>query len=200
MAFREIWAKEVEIRSSIRNKQLDLITVVERTHTSNSNMMESVLNIHKECPGPMTTSVKKFKKSLTDRDTILITLRLVNKDGEIVGYANGGCLENYIRRRGTHDENLGKRNTAYIESICVKPGYRGETGGGRLLRLEFHKEAMHRGFKFVTGYVLREVVMGRIRRRESIEIVQKYNPNMLDYYRANANNLLISPSAKISSN
>jgi hypothetical protein len=71
MAFREIWAKEVEIRSSIRNKQLDLITVVERTHTSNSNMMESVLNIH--------------------------------KDGEIVGYANGGCLENYIRRRGTQN-------------------------------------------------------------------------------------------------
>ena len=90
MAFRKAWAKEVEIRSSIKNKQLDLITVVEGTHTSNSNMMESVLNIHKESPAPMTTSVKKFKKSLSDRDTILITLRLNNKDGEIVGYANGG--------------------------------------------------------------------------------------------------------------
>ncbi|MGC1927751.1 MAG: hypothetical protein WA667_02155 [Candidatus Nitrosopolaris sp.] len=114
MAFREAWAKEVEIRSSIRNKQLDLITVVEGTYTSNSNMMESVLNIHKESPAPMTTSVKKFKKSLTDSDTILVTLRLINKDGEIVGYANGGRLENYTLRRGTHDENLGKRNTAYI--------------------------------------------------------------------------------------
>ncbi len=182
MAFREAWAKEVEIRSSIRNKQLDLITVVERTHTSNSNMMESLLNIHKESPAPMTTSVKKFKKSLTDRDTILVTLRLINKDGEIVGYANGGQLENYTLRHGTHDENLGKRNTAYIESICVKPCYWGETGGGRLLRLEFHKEAKRRGCKFVTGYVHREVAMRRIERGESIEIVQKYNPDKLDYY------------------
>ena len=201
MAFRKAWAKEVEIRSSIKNKQLDLITVVEGTHTSNSNMMESVLNIHKESPAPMTTSVKKFKKSLTDRDTILITLRLNNKDGEIVGYANGGRLENYTLRRGTHDENLGKRNTAYIESICVKSGYWGETGGGRLLRLEFHKEAKHRGCKFVTGYVHREVAIRRINKGESIEIVQKYNPDKLDYYRADVNNLLISPSeAEISSN
>ena len=194
MAFRKAWAKEVEIRSSIKNKQLDLITVVEGTHTSNSNIMESVLNIHKESPAPMTTSVKKFKKSLTDRDTILITLRLNNKDGEIVGYANGGRLENYTLRRGTHDENLGKRNTAYIESICVKPGYWGETGGGRLLRLEFHKEAKHRGCKFVTGYVHREVAIRRINKGESIEIVQKYNPDKLDYYRADVNNLIVPTS------
>ncbi len=194
MAFRDAWAKEVEIRGSIRNKQLDLITVVERTHTSNSNMMESLLNIHKESPAPMTTGIKKFKKSLTDPDTILVTLRLINKDGEIVGYANGGRLENYTLRHGTHDENLGKRNTAYIESICVKPGYWGETGGGRLLRLEFHKEAKRRGCKFVTGYVHRDVAMRRINRGESVEIVQKYNPDKLDYYRADVNNLIISTS------
>ncbi|MFY9794096.1 MAG: GNAT family N-acetyltransferase [Candidatus Nitrosopolaris sp.] len=192
MAFREAWSKEVEIRSSIRNKQLDLITIVEGIHTSNSNIIKSVLNIHKESPAPMMTSVKKFKKSLTDRDTILVTLRLINKDGEIVGYANGGRLENYTLRRGTHDENLGKRNTAYIESICVKPGYWGETGGGRLLRLEFHKEAKHRGCKFVTGYVHREVVIRRINRGESVEIVQKYDPDKLDYYRAAVSDGLIS--------
>ena len=188
MAFREAWAKEVEIRSSIRNKQLNLLTVVEGTHTSNSNMIESVLNVHKESPAPMSTSVKKFKKSLTDRDTILITLRLINKDGEIVGYANGGSLENYTLRRGTHDKNLGKRNTAYIESICVKSGYSGETGGGRLLRFEFHKEAKRRGCKFVTGYVLREVAIRRINRGETVKIVQKYNPDKLDYYRADVYN------------
>jgi hypothetical protein len=97
-------------------------------------------------------------------------------------------LENYTLRRGTHDENLGKRNTAYIESICVKPGYRGETGGGRLLRLEFQKEAKHRGCKFVTGYVHRGVAIRRIDRGESVEIVQKYNPDKLDYYRADVYN------------
>jgi GNAT superfamily N-acetyltransferase len=171
-----------------RNKQLDLTTIVEGTHTSNSNIIESVLNIHKKSPAPMTKSVKKFKKSL-------VTLRLINQDGEIVGYANGGRLENYTLRRGTHDENLGKRNTAYLESICVKPGYRGETGGGRLLRLEYiHKEAKHRGCKFVTGYVHREVAIRRIDRGESVEIVQKYNPDKLDYYRADVYNLIISTS------
>ena len=61
MAFRDAWAKEVEIRSSIRNKQLTLITVVEGTHTSDSNMMESLLNINKESPAPMRTSVKNLK-------------------------------------------------------------------------------------------------------------------------------------------
>lgn len=182
-AFREAWAKEIETRNSIRNKQLDLLTVVEGSHSSNSDMMESVLNIHKESPAPMTTSIKKFKGSLTNRDTILITLRLINKDGEIVGYANGGPLENYTLRRGTHDENLGKRNTAYVESIRIKPGYSGESGGGRLLRLEFHKEAKRRGFRFVTGYVHREVAIRRINKGESVEIVQKYNPDKLDYYR-----------------
>jgi len=65
----------------------------------------------------------KFKKSVTDPDReFLVTLRIINKNGEIVGYANGGRLENYTLRRGTHDKNLGKRNTAYIEFIYVKPG------------------------------------------------------------------------------
>ena len=201
MAFREAWAKEVEIRGSVRNKLLDLITVVEGINSINSNMLESLLLIYKESPAPMNTNVKKFKKSLTDREAILVTLRIINKNGEPVGYANGGRLENYTLRRVTDDENLGKRNTAYIESICVKPGYWGGTGGGRLLRLEFHREAKRRGCKFVTGYVHREVAMGRIKRGESIEIVQKYNPDKLDYYRVNVNNLLISTSeAKISSN
>ncbi len=182
-AFREAWEREVVIKNSIRNKQLDLITVVEGSLSNNPSMIESVLDIHKESPAPMITSVKKFKKSLTVHDTILITLRLIDKDGEIVGYANGGRLQDYTLRRGTHDENLGKRNTAYIESICVKSGYSGEAGGGRLLRLEFHKEAKRRGYKFVTGYVHREVVIRRIKRGESVEIVQKYDPDKLDYYR-----------------
>jgi Fe2+ transport system protein FeoA len=44
----------------------------------------------------------------------------------------------------------------------------------------------------VTGYVHREVAIRQINKGESIEIVQKYNPDKLDYYRADVNNLLIS--------
>jgi hypothetical protein len=43
-------------------------------------------------------------------------------------YAKGGPLENYQLRRGTHDGNLGKNNTAYMEYISIKPSYWGATG------------------------------------------------------------------------
>ena len=59
--------------------------------------------------------------------------------------------------------------------------------------MEFYKEAKHRGCKFVTGYVHREVAIRRIN-RGSVEIVQKYNPDKLDYYRADVYNLIISTS------
>ena len=40
---------------------------------------------------------------------------MMNSSGEIVGYVKGGGLENYHLDRGTHDENWGKKNTAYME-------------------------------------------------------------------------------------
>lgn len=197
-AFKDAWIKEVEISGSIRNKQMDLITTVEGTNGISSNMIETLEKIYKESPAPMTGSIKKFKRSLTEHDAILVALRIL-KYGEIIGYSQGGPLENFTLRRGTHDENRGRRNTAYIESISVKPGYWGGTGAGRLLRLDFHKEARRRGFKFVTGYVHREVAMRRINMGESIEIVQRYNPDKLDYYRTDLNYLLISaPEGTIS--
>jgi len=110
--------------------------------------------------------------------------RFVNNN--IVGYVKGGPLEKYKLRRGTFDENYGKRNTAYMECICMKPGYLGSTGGGgggHLLRMSFLQEAKNRGYSFVTGYVHRNVIMNRISKGEIIEIIQKYNPDKLDYYR-----------------
>ena len=70
-------------------------------------------------------------------------------------------MENYKLRSGTKDENWGKRNTAHMEWISVKPGYWGETGG-HLLRLHFLKEAKRGGYTFVTSYVHRNVIMNRI--------------------------------------
>jgi len=107
---------------------------------------------------------------------------------DIVGYVKGGPLEKYKLRRGTFDGNYGKRNTAYMEWICMKPGYLGSTGGGgHLLRISFLQEAKKRGFSFVTGYVHRNVIMDRINKGEVIEILQKYNPDKLDYYRLSLN-------------
>jgi hypothetical protein len=189
-AFREAWTKEIDIRNSLRRKELSLVTVVEKIENNlDSNVRASVLSIYRQLPFPIGINEDNFVKSLYDSNTILITLRINDEYGEVVGYVKGGPLENYHLRRGTHDENWGRKNTAYMEWISIKPGYWGETGG-HILRLEFLKETKRREYSFVTSYVHRNVVMRRIDKGESIEIVQKYDPDRLDYYRADLSNLL----------
>jgi hypothetical protein len=189
-AFREAWRKEIDIRNSLRRKELSLVTVAEKIENNlDSNVKASVLNIYRQLPFPIRINEDNFTKSLYDSDTILITLRINDEYGEVVGYVKGGPLENYTLRRGTRDENWGKKNTAYMEWISIKPGYWGETGG-HILRLEFLKEAKRREYLFITSYVHRNVVMRRIDKGESIQIVQKYDPDRLDYYRVNLNNIL----------
>ena len=204
-AFKEAWANEIEIRNSIRRGKISLISIVEKTIEHEEVVLEptvreSVLNIHRELHIPVgIKDEKRFRKSLNRSDTILITLRVVKDDndkfGEIVGYAKGGPLENYNLRRGTHDENWGKKNTAYMEWISIKPGYWGETGG-HVLRIEFLKEAKRRGYSYITSYVHRNVIMQRVNKGENIEIVQKYDPDKLDYYRVNVSMMISSPLAE----
>jgi hypothetical protein len=43
---------------------------------------------------------------------------------------------------------------------------------------------------FITSYVPRNAVMRRVDKGESIQMVQKYNPDRLDYYRVDLNNIL----------
>lgn len=164
-----------------------------------------VLDIYNNLPSPLKLGERYFISSLFHPDTILITLRIrrqeknqskknnsrilggENKDDNdeketIVGYVKGGPLEKYNLRRGTFDENRGKENTAYMEWICIKPGYWGSTGG-HVLRRNFLKEAKKMGYEFVTGYVHRDVIMKRVNKGEIINVVQKYDPDKLDYYR-----------------
>ncbi len=100
----------------------------------------------------------------------------------IIGFVKGGPLEKYNLRRGTFDKNYGKKNTVYMEGICIKPGYWG-SNGGHLIRMNFLQEAKKRGYNFVTSYVHRNVIMKSMNKGEIIEIVQKYDPDKLDYYR-----------------
>ena len=70
-----------------------------------------------------------------------------------------------------------------MEWIGIKTGFWGENGG-HILRLEFLKEAKRRGsYSYVSSYVHRNVIQHRINRGENIEIIQKYDPDKLDYYR-----------------
>ena len=60
----------------------------------------------------------------------------------------------------------------------------GGANGGHLLRLRILSEASRRGYRYVTGYAHRDVVMQRVKKGEKIDIIQRYDPDMLDYYRA----------------
>ena len=204
-AFKQAWAKEVDIRSSIRRNKTSLIPVVEEIKTENDddddnkhildpNIRETVVDIYRELHLPIgIKDEQRFKKSLNHKDTILITLRVKDDDtsGQIVGYVKGGPLENYQLRRGTHDENFGEKNTAYMEWISIKPGFWGETGG-HILRIEFLKEAKRQGYLYVSSYVHRNVIQQRVKRGENIEVVQRYDPDKLDYYRIDLASLVLS--------
>ncbi len=184
-SFKDAWEEENSIRASIRKNETNLVPVsIEKCDSRiDPSVRESVLNIYRELPLPVPAIYEnKFKKSLSNSNTILITLRVNDKDGKIVGYVKGGPLETYELRRGTHDSNVGKKNTAYMEWIGIKSGYWGGAGG-HALRSEFLKEAKNRGYVYVTSYVHRLVITNRKERGEPIELVQKYDPDRLDYYR-----------------
>jgi hypothetical protein len=220
-AFREAWEDENKTRSSIRRKELSLVCSVEKTSDKDLSpeTRDAILDIYQELRVPLQLEKAQFLRSLHDHNTILITLKITEGSGisnsansssggggyytnisandefgsvskKIVGYVKGGPLENYTLRRGTHDENWGNHNTVYMEWICIKPGYWGEAGGHEL-RTNFLREAKINGFEFVTGYVHRSVIVNRINRGESVQIVQKYDPDKLDYYRIDLNKLLI---------
>ena len=207
--FKDIWAREIDIRDSIRKNKIALTSVVEKIVEGNANEneihsrpypLESVLKIFRELHVPVDINNEaRFRKSLNWTGTILVTLRVkdANKpdEEETVGYAKGGPLENYQLRHGTHDENFGKRNTAYMEWIGIKTGFWGENGG-HILRFEFLKETKRQGYSFVSSYVHRNVIQHRIHRGEDIEIIQKYDPDKLDYYRYNlsSQNYLTTPT------
>jgi hypothetical protein len=190
-AFKESWEEEINIRNSIRRKELSLISVVEKIEENlDSYITPFILSIYRELPAPIRLNEDKFMRSLSDSNTVLITLRIEDEEAKIAGYVKGGPLENYKLRSGTRDENWGKKNTAHMEWISIKPGYWGETGG-HLLRLHFLKEARRRGYTFVTSYVHRNVIDSRINRGERIMSVQKYDPDRLDYYRADLSSSVI---------
>src|SRR5919198_618774 len=197
-AFKQAWVNEVDIRNSIRRNRISLIPVVEEIKPRDDDkqpldkdILKSIVDIYRELHLPVgIKDEQKFKKSLNNRGTILITLRAKrdNTSGQIVGYVKGGPLENYQLRRGTHDGNHGRKNTAYMEWISIKSGFWGEAGG-HVLRIEFLKEARRRGYLYVSSYVHRNVIQQRIKRGENVEVVQKYDPDKLDYYRIDLTNI-----------
>ncbi|MBA3749649.1 MAG: hypothetical protein H0X03_01900 [Nitrosopumilus sp.] len=228
-SFQNLYEEEKRIRNLTRSKEISFECRVEKIGNGNNigktsdldlEVRNCVLNIYNKLPIPLKRGERHFISSLSNPDTILITLRIkkeqmsyrnndkdsneigvkkpvsIAKEGNtysnetIVGYVKGGPIEKHKLRRGTFDENYGKKNTVYMEWICIKPGFWG-SAGGHLLRMNFLLEAKKRRYDFITGYVHRNVIMKRISKGEIIQIVQKYDPDKLDYYRIDLNRISI---------
>ena len=203
--FKQAWEKEMEIRSRVLKKELALVLVVESIHNElDQDLKEILLRLHRKLPPPIRMEENDFRKSLMRNDTLLVTLRINDERGTVVGYAKGGPLESYKLRRGTCDENVGKGNTIHLEPMSIEQGYWG-VNGGHLLRGTFLNEAKKRRYQFVSAYTHRNVIEHRMMRGEPIKIVCKYDPDKLDYYRLSladlpAEDLLPSAVASVQEN
>jgi hypothetical protein len=221
-SFKKLYEKEKRIRHLVLKKEIEFICKLEDIDNSNNlsnqylQLKSCILDIYSKIPLPLKRGQQHFISSLSDPNTILITLRMkekrqyskqkikidkerkekiidiidyndICKKESIVGYVKGGPIEKYGFRYGTLDESYGKKNTAYMECIGIRIGY-WSSGGGHLLRMNFLLEAKKRGYKFVTGYLPRKVITDKINKGESIHIVKKYDPDKLDYYRIDLNN------------
>ena len=165
--------------------------IPEENKNINPITLNEVLSLYKELNSPIEiTNEKKFARSIRHSKTILVSLRLNDINGRVIGFVKGGPLEYYKLRRGTSEENFGQKNTIFLERINIKTGYWGESGGHNL-RMKFLTEARRNGYKFVTGYVHRDVLIRRINNGEPIRIIQKYDPDKLDYYRLYLENFKI---------
>lgn len=213
--FREAWEKELEIKASLRKNEINLVTslenIIDVKNKITKDLCDMIMKIRYEYCSPTNFYDRDFRKSLYDSSTILITLRINSKMGEIVGYVKGGPLEKHkpkyglyeenlgkmnsvhmeSLRHGTNDQNLGKMNSIFMEWIAIRTGYLGEKGG-HMLRSEFLKESRRRGYSYVTSYSQRELITNRKNKGEPIEIVQQYDAAMIDYYRIDLSQLVKS--------
>ena len=159
--FKELFLKEIEIRNAVRKREINLLFVSEDENINQITLNE-ILSLYKELNNPIEiNNEKKFARSTKHSKTILVTLRLNEINGTVIGFAKGGPLEYYKLRRGTVEENFGQKNTIFLERINIKTGYWGESGGHNL-RMKFLTEAKRNGYKYVTGYVHRDVLIRRL--------------------------------------
>ena len=181
LSFMRIRQQEITIQADCAYKNLRLVPTIECMSTRNDpEFINSLHDILLELPRPLQF-LDNFEKSVKDPDTIITTLRLNGKEGEIVGYAKGGLLENYNLREEIRDENYGLGNTVFLEPIAVKMGYWGLKGGSEMRHM-FVMQAHSKKFKYLTSFALRDVINARIE-KEQAEFVAQFDPERWDYYR-----------------
>lgn len=183
LSFMRLREREIEIKASLVYDNVKLVPTIDGGRRRfDDNFINSLVAIYEELPTPLQFNKNSFTESVKEPSTILNTLRLGNENGEIIGFAKGGPLENYELQQKIKDKNCGLFNTVFLEPLALKMGYWGQKGG-REMRLLFTMLAQAKGYKYLTSFALREVIQKRIERNEKIEFVQKFDPERWDYYR-----------------
>nr|WP_048103529.1 HD domain-containing protein [Candidatus Nitrosopumilus sediminis] len=182
LSFMKIRQQEITIQADYSYENLKMIPTIESMITRNDpKFIESLYKIFLELPRPLQFEKENFEKSVKDPRVIINTLRLNDKNGEIIGFSKGGPLENYKLREEIRDENYGLGNTIFLEPLALKMGYWGLKGGSEMRHM-FIMQSHSMKFKYMTSFALRDVIRSRID-KEQAEFVTLFDPERWDYYR-----------------
>jgi len=182
LSFMKIRQQEITIQADCAYENLKLVPTIESMKLrQDAEFIKELYDIFLELPRPLQFSRENFEETIKDPQIVLNTLRLNNKNGEIVGFAKGGALENYDLREEIRDENFGLSNTIFLEPIAVKMGYWGLRGGSEMRHM-FIMQSHSMKYKYMTSFALREVIQARVS-KENAEFVEQFDPERWDYYR-----------------
>lgn len=182
IAFMHLRQEEIRIESKFEYEHEKFQTKVDSIEERGADEYINALTaIYNELPLPLQLQKFGFAKSVLDPKTIVVTLRLSDKDNTVIGYAKGGPLENYQLYSGIQDENYGKKNTVFLEPIAMKTGYWG-LGGGTRLRKVFSLLANTQRYRYLTSFALRDLIQQKMG-SENVEFVTMIDPEHWDYYR-----------------
>ena len=182
LSFMKIRQQEITIQADYAYENLKLVPTIESMTTrKDPNFIKTLHEIFLELPTPLQFEKENFEKSIKDPKTIINTLRLNDKNGEIVGFVKGGALEKYKLREEIRDENYGLENTIFLEPLALKMGYWGLKGGSEMRHM-FILQSYSMKYKYMTSFALRDVIKARIT-KERAEFVTQFDPERWDYYR-----------------
>ncbi len=182
LSFMKIRQQEISIQADFSYENLKLIPTIECMSTrKDPNFVKTLYDIFLELPTPLQFEKENFEKTVKDPQVIINTLRLNDKNGEIVGFSKGGPLEKYKLREEIRDENYGLGNTIFLEPLALKMGYWGLKGGSEMRHM-FIMQSHSMKYKYMTSFALRDVIRARID-KERAEFVTLFDPERWDYYR-----------------
>ena len=182
LSFMKIRQQEITIQADYAYENLKLVPTIECMATrEDPNFIKTLYEIFLELPIPLQFEKEGFEDSVRNPEIIINTLRLNDKNGEIVGFVKGGALEKYKLREEIRDENYGLGNTIFLEPLALKMGYWGLKGGSEMRHM-FILQAYSMKYKYMTSFALRDVIKARIT-KERAEFVTQFDPERWDYYR-----------------